>query len=357
MSFSSISLPVTARPTTPTASNQTYHRQTDRILQDSSHDPLSLPNISTDSAGARLARPRIYRIGESVELQAVEDMVPMDFGSISEAFKNGMRGCLIRETFTVFCVCCCRRINIENSSVEIISDEGCPAVTMFPDSLCVFRLDGILYPLEDYSVFGFKLGDVISDPYLQFMTRADGWDLSSENKTFRGGLPESMDEHRCLMSRIPISGNGSTSDFYPPLPQSYENLPMSDKVFQQYCRARQTSVYVAGNVLNPEVGQLVARFSEIGCHILSLIVHVSERHVILRESSDYATRRLKRRWGLNPLYPGTGAYVEDILRIRRLEWWMTGSCKCVPMLPHLQLRVWGQWDHSELLHLSDGTDE
>ena len=302
------------------------------------------------------SRPAIvkrYMIGDQVELPSLEQMVPLDFGDISRAFEKGDRGFLTRVTTTVFCVCCCRKVNHGNSSVEIIVDEGSQAVMMFPDNLCVFKLDGILFPLDEYTVFGFNLGDVVSDAYNMCEVYADGWDLTSECND-RGVFPTATDENVHQIHRV-RSYTVDAFIYNPPLSRQYASLPTSDKVFQSYTRAREASVYVGGCVKNPEVGQIVCRFYDISCYILAVIVHVAENHVILRDSTDYATRRIKRSWGPHPLSLDPSIYLEEILCIRRLDWWMTVSCKCVPMLPHLQARDWRQWDHSELLHLSDGT--
>ena len=298
------------------------------------------------------SRPAIvkrYMIGDQVELPSLEQMVPLDFGDISRAFEKGDRGFLTRVTTTVFCVCCCRKVNHGNSSVEIIVDEGSQAVMMFPDNLCVFRLDGILFPLDECTVFGFKLGHIVSDIYNMYEVYADGSDLTSECND-RGRFPTATDENANQIQRDRLYTDDGVI-FNPPLPLQYASLSTSDKVFQPYTRAREASVYVGAFVKNPEVGQIVCRFYATSCYILAVIVHVAEDYVILRDSTDYAARRIKRSWGPRLLSLDPSMYIEEILCIRRLDWWVTASCKCVPMLPHLQARDWRQWDHSELLHL------
>lgn len=297
--------------------------------------------------------PRHFSIGEHVELQS--PAIPLDFQGISAAFQAGVRGCLTRISTTIFCVCCCRKINGENSSVEVVNDEGSLAVTMFPDDCCIFELAvGTLYPLCEYSAFGFKLGDVISDPYQSYRLRADGWDPACELSRSRARrFPSESDEDASVITRICNPRASDPPGRIPPLSQQYADLPSDSKVFKPYCRARQTSVYVGGWVRKPEVGQLVARFSAVACHLLAVIVYVGEDYLILRDSIDYAARRIRCRWGMNPGY--AEEYVDCVLKIRRLDWWMTSNCKCVPMLPHLQDRDWEQWSYSDLLHLSDGT--
>jgi hypothetical protein len=309
--------------------------------------------LSVSTSTGRQAQPRRYKIGESLEVQSHEDVIPMGFREISDAFRGGMRGCLIRETFTVFCVCCCRKINHGNSSVEIISDEGSSATMMFPDNLCIFWLDGVLDPLDEYTAFGFKLGDVISDPFNMFFRFADGWDPTSEESIASRGLPVHTDEITNLKVRQKISNPDQPDIFAPPLPYQYANLPKSDKVFRVYCSVRNTSVYAGGIIKDPEVGQLIARLSETGCHMLALIVHVSENYLILRDSTDYATRRIHRRWASTSRAMESPNYA-CILRLRRLDWWMAGSCKCVPKLPRLQRRYWRLWYYSQTLYLHDG---
>lgn len=306
--------------------------------------------------------PQYFTIGDHVELQSPEHIIPYDFHAISRAFQAGVRGVLTRVTTTVFCVCCCRKINEENSSVDIVDDEGSLAVMMFPDDFCIFKLDetiGKLYPLDEYSVFGFKLGDVISDPNQMYRIRADGWDITSELSQAEGRgfqFPNEIDDDAGVITRLcipSVTWPNPPDRYIPPLSLQYANLHDDSKVFQVYSRARQTSVYVAGWVKNPEVGQLIARFSAVGCYILAVIVYIGEDYVILRDSVDYAARRSRHRCG--PLPENSFYYVDCILKIRRLDWWMTAGCKCVPMLPHRWDKDWGQWPYSELLHLSDGT--
>ena len=296
-----------------------------------------------------------YMIGDHVELQSPEEMIPLDFGDMSEAFEKGDRGFLVRITTTVFCVCCCRKVNRGNSSVEIVSDEGSQAVMMFPDSWCVFKLHGILFPLYEYTVFGFNLGDVISDYYNTYELHVDGCDLTSECN-HRGGFPTAADEEENRIQRVmQYDPQSARIIFNPPLSPKYAGLPKSDKVFRLYTRAREASVYVGGYVKNPEVGQIVCKRTNHGCYILAVIVHVADNHVILRDNTDYATRRIKRLWGRHPLSADPLEYREEIMCVRRLDRWMTVSCKCVPMLPHLQDRDWRQWNHSELLHFFNRT--
>ena len=308
------------------------------------------------------SRPAIvkrYMIGDQVELPSPEQMVPLDFGDVSSAFEKGDRGFLTRVTTTVFCVCCCRNVNHENSSVEIILDEGSQAVMMFPDNLCVFRLDGILFPLDEYTALGFNLGDVVSDYRLCYEVFADGWNPALE-RNHCGIFPNAVDEQIHLKTRVRLSDSwlgteDRLNNFDPPLSRQYASLTQSDNVFLMYSQTKEASVYVGGSVKNPEVGQIICRYSEIGCDVLAVIVYVAEDYVILRDSTDYATRRIKRPWGRDPDSYDISEHYEEISCIRRLDWWMTASCKCVPMLPHLRDRDWRQWDHSELLHLSDGT--
>jgi hypothetical protein len=305
--------------------------------------------------------PPCYNIGDHVELEFSKDIIPLDFQGVSKAFKAGARGVLTRITTVIFCVSCCRKINEENSSVEIVTDEGSLAFIMFPDDGCLFKLDGILSPLDEYSVFGFKLGDIISDPTQMYRVRADVSDPASESHIgARGrGFPDSIDESVNLVRRIFIQ-----STFYPEIPdryipalsEQYANLPDDSKVFEVYSRVRCTSVYVGGWLRNPEVGQLIAVFSQIACYKLAVIVYVGMDYLILRDSIDYATRRIKHGWGSDPLSVDPANFVDGVLCIRRLDWWMTASCKCVPMLPRRQDRDWGQWPRSDLLHLSDGTN-
>lgn len=309
--------------------------------------PPKPPNVS---------KPRHFTIGDHIELQS--SVIPFDFQGISAAFQAGVRGCLTRISTTIFCVCCCRRINKENSSIEVVNDEGSLAVMMFPDDCCIFELNvGTLYPLGEYSVFGFKLGDVISDPFQSYRRRADGWDSAYELSRIprrEREFPSESDGHASVITRLCIpSTSNPPARYIPPLSLQYANLSGDSKVFQQYCRVGQTSVYVGGWVMKPEVGQLIARFSATGCHMLAVIVYVGGDYVILRDSIDYAARRIRYRWGMNPQY--AGEYIDCILKIRRLDWWMTANCKCVPMLPHLLDRNWTQWTYLELLHLSDGT--
>ena len=325
---------------------------------------MSLSKITTKrsahpSPPSRPAIVKRYMIGDQVELPSLEQIVPLDFGDISRAFKKGDRGFLTRITTTVFCVCCCRKVNHGNSSVEIILDEGSQAVTTFPDNLCVFRLDGILFPLDEYTTLGFNLGDVVSDHYHSCKIFADGWNPTLE-RNHCGSFPNAVDETIHLKTRVRLSDSQPEmvdrfNDFNPPLSRQYASLPQSDRVFLMYSLTRKTSVYVGESVKNPEVGQIICRFNEIGCDVLAVIVYVAEDYVILRDSTDYATRRIKRQWGRDPDAINPSEMFEEISCIRRLDWWMTASCKCVPMLPHLQARDWRQWDHSELLHLSDGT--
>ena len=251
-------------------------------------------------------RAKRYAIGDVLECSIEDDAIPLNFGDISRLFGDGERGFAIKTADAMLRVCYCKKVYPDNSSVKIVCSEGHREFTVFPDTTRIFRLDGVLFPLEEYTVFGFKLGDVISD-----------------------------------FHRLGSSGNEI----------------VTDRVFQQYNRARQTSPFVGGWVRDPQVGQMVARYNEVGtCYSLAVIVHVAAKHVILRDSVNYATRRLKYRWGPNPMWSYPDVYVDDILLIRRTDWWMTAaSCKCVPMLPHLQDRDWCQWDHSEILHLSDGT--
>ena len=308
------------------------------------------------------SQPRYFMIGDHVELQSPKNIIPLDFLAISRAFQAGIRAVLIRIASTIFCVCCCRKINQENSSVDIVDDEGSPAVIMFPDDCCIFKLDeaiGTLYPLDEYSVFGFNLGDVISDTYQRYRTRADGWNITCESSQVSGRerqLPNEIDDDASVITRLCIASINwpdQPDRYIPQLSQQYAHLPDDSRVFQIFCRARQTSVYVGGWVKNPQVGQLVAKSSAIGCYILAVIVYVGENYVILRDSVDYAARRSKYRWGPSPF--NSLYYVDCILKIRRLDWWMTAGCKCVPMLPHRFDKDWGQWPLSELLHLSDGT--
>ena len=248
-----------------------------------------------------------YAIGDVLEYPLTDDMIPLDFGDVSKLFEKGERGFAINTSDTKLQVCYCKKVYPDNLCIKVIYDEGRRERKVFPDKVNIFKLDGILSPLDEYSVFGFKLGDVISDVYRHY----------------------------------PIASTANSTD----------------RVFEEYSRARQTSQYVGGWVRDPQVGQMVAKFNGVGtCYSLAVIVHVAPNHVILRDSIDYATRRIKSRWGPNPMSMDPSMYVDDILRIRRLDWWMTASlCKCVPMLPHLQNRDWIQWDHSEILHLSDGT--
>jgi hypothetical protein len=308
------------------------------------------------------SQPRYFIIGDHVELQSPEDIIPWDFQAISGAFQAGVRAVLTRISSTIFCVCGCRKINEENSSVDIVNDEGSLAITMFPDDCCIFKLDekiGKLYPLDEYSVFGFNLGDVISDPYQRYRILADGWNTTCELSQVRGRerqLPNEIDDDAGVITRLCIASINwpdHPDRYIPPLSQQYANLHDDSKVFQVFSRARQTSVYVGGWVKNPQVGQLVAKFSAIGCYILAVIVYVGENYVILRDSVDYAARRSRYRWG--PLPENSMYYVDCILKIRRLDWWVTAGCKCVPLLPHRFDKDWGQWPRSELLHLSDGT--
>ncbi len=63
-------------------------------------------------------------------------------------------------------------------------DEGDSTVTMFPEAgQPIFRLDetiGKLYAQSEHSVFGFSLGDVISDCDRIYPRIADGLDPTSE---------------------------------------------------------------------------------------------------------------------------------------------------------------------------------
>jgi hypothetical protein len=286
----------------------------------------------------------------------------MSFGEIARAFINGERGFLLQITDYVYAVCCCRQIHKETSSVSVIVDEANEAVMMFPGGwkTGIYRLDkaiGELYPLSAHSVFGFSLGDVISDCDRFFMRYNTGSDIMSESPR----IPKYIDELEIFVARKYADGcprdNRYAVTFEPPLPRQYTDLKCTSDVFAVYNRARQTSKYVGLCVRNPEVGQLVARNVDSRCYVLAVIVHVTEKTVILRDGTDYAKRRIIYEWGEDPEYPHSDIFLDHFLKIRRLDWWMTASCKCVPMLPHRYSRDWAQWPKSELLHLSDGTSE
>lgn len=318
----------------------------------------SPPSPPHQASFSEKSAPRFFAIGDHVEIYPKSRLRPLSFNDILSAFAKGKRAVLIPVTECVFCVCCCKRVYERDYKIDVVMHELDIAVTMLPDAgYNLFELEDSFGQLAEYTCYNFSLGDIISDTGRFLVQHAPGPRSLSDDIR----IPTEWDEYEGIILR-----NWSLDDnepdpgviFSPPLPLQYASLHASSEVFISHHRHNNSSKYVGGIVIDPQVGQLVARrvAAADGCYMLSVIVYVERDFVILRDNPDYAARRIiyhRSRIGIEPDYHG-------LCHIRRpRSWWMKTSCKCVPMLqsllPEWYNRDWRQWGRSEFLHLSDGT--